>query len=228
MSSGAWWPDPTGRFQYRWWNGKAWTELTAEDGVQSSDPVTDSEARLPLDSPRPATPPIHNSIGPASPTISAKVGEFELASCSRRLAARLIDWTLVLILCSLYFLGWVLLYPNPDPSDSGERVQQIAMGFGFTVPLFAIAVIFLCEVLPIAKSGKSLGKKLLRIRVVQQGDGQAPSLGPSVGRCAIPYGLVIFPVLGAFASLLCYASITWDANRQGWHDKAAKTLVINS
>lgn len=54
------------------------------------------------------------------------------------------------------------------------------------------------------------------------------SLGPSVGRCAIPFGHVIVPVLGALASLACYASITWDANRQGWHDKAVNTLVINS
>lgn len=205
-----------------------WTESVAEDGVRLNDPVTASEAELPLDKPQPATPPPHTSNRLATPTASTTVGGFDLASCGRRLAARLIDWAFVVVLCFLYFLGWAFLYPNPDPNDTGERVQQIAMGVGFTVPFFAIAVIFLSEVLPTAKTGKSLGKKLMRIRVVQQGGGQAPSLGRSVGRCAIPVGLVIVPVLGAIASLLCYASITWDANRQGWHDKAAKTHVINS
>jgi hypothetical protein len=34
-----WAPDPTGRHQWRWWGGVAWTDLVADDGVASEDPL---------------------------------------------------------------------------------------------------------------------------------------------------------------------------------------------
>jgi len=34
-----WAPDPTGRHQYRWWNGSEWTEHVADDGRNSVDPI---------------------------------------------------------------------------------------------------------------------------------------------------------------------------------------------
>jgi hypothetical protein len=36
----AWHPDPTGRFQHRYWNGVQWTDLVANDGVQGRDPLS--------------------------------------------------------------------------------------------------------------------------------------------------------------------------------------------
>jgi len=33
-----WYHDPSGRHQYRYWNGSGWTEKVADDGVQASDP----------------------------------------------------------------------------------------------------------------------------------------------------------------------------------------------
>lgn len=34
-----WYGDPTGRHQYRWWDGSAWTGNVADEGRQSSDPL---------------------------------------------------------------------------------------------------------------------------------------------------------------------------------------------
>ncbi|MFN8104304.1 MAG: DUF2510 domain-containing protein [Acidimicrobiia bacterium] len=34
-----WAPDPTGRHQWRWWGGLAWTEHVADDGVAALDPL---------------------------------------------------------------------------------------------------------------------------------------------------------------------------------------------
>jgi hypothetical protein len=36
-----WLPDPTGRHQYRFWDGGSWTENVYDAGVESRDPVTD-------------------------------------------------------------------------------------------------------------------------------------------------------------------------------------------
>ena len=38
--------------------------------------------------------------------------------------------------------------------------------------------------------------------------------------------LNIIPFVGWILALLCYVSLTWDKVRQGWHDKAAATLVV--
>ena len=35
----AWHPDPTGRHQYRYWDGSAWTHHVSDNGVAATDPV---------------------------------------------------------------------------------------------------------------------------------------------------------------------------------------------
>lgn len=35
----SWQPDPTGRHHYRWWDGKAWSDIVADDGEESHDPM---------------------------------------------------------------------------------------------------------------------------------------------------------------------------------------------
>jgi len=39
-SPAAWAADPYGRHQWRWWNGRHWTEHVADDGVAAVDPPT--------------------------------------------------------------------------------------------------------------------------------------------------------------------------------------------
>lgn len=36
----AWYPDPAGRHQLRYWDGSAWTDYAADDGIQIMDPIT--------------------------------------------------------------------------------------------------------------------------------------------------------------------------------------------
>ena len=35
----AWHPDPTGRYELRWWDGQRWTEAVLRGGVNSADPL---------------------------------------------------------------------------------------------------------------------------------------------------------------------------------------------
>jgi uncharacterized protein (AIM24 family) len=60
MTAAAWLPDPTGKHELRYWNGDAWTEHVADDGVQSTDPT-------PTDAAAPATPA-------AAPTTASAAG----------------------------------------------------------------------------------------------------------------------------------------------------------
>jgi hypothetical protein len=33
-----WWPDPTGRFEHRWFDGKQWTRHVGRNGARYEDP----------------------------------------------------------------------------------------------------------------------------------------------------------------------------------------------
>ena len=39
QSLGGWYPDPYGRFEFRFWDGVAWTKQVANNGAQSIDPL---------------------------------------------------------------------------------------------------------------------------------------------------------------------------------------------
>ncbi|HET7762787.1 MAG TPA: DUF2510 domain-containing protein [Phycicoccus sp.] len=40
-----WYPDPTGRHQFRYWDGSGWTAHVADGGVASSDPLDAAHAQ---------------------------------------------------------------------------------------------------------------------------------------------------------------------------------------
>jgi uncharacterized RDD family membrane protein YckC len=68
-----------------------------------------------------------------------------------------------------------------------------------------------------ARWGKSVGKALLGIRVVNERSGMPPDLWHAFLRWWLP---------SLLPPLLVWA--TWDSRRQGIHDKAAETLVLRS
>ena len=74
-----WYPDPTGRFDHRYWDGSAWTDYAARGGVQSQDPVAGGASVGPL----PAMPSPAGLGGPAAtssrPSPSTKVKVLFLA-----------------------------------------------------------------------------------------------------------------------------------------------------
>jgi Protein of unknown function (DUF2510) len=39
VSPPMWHPDPSGRFEYRWWDGQRWTSSVSRGGVQLDDPI---------------------------------------------------------------------------------------------------------------------------------------------------------------------------------------------
>lgn len=47
---GEWRPDPGGRHQLRYWDGRVWTEHVADDGVVGVDPLAKAQASVPLTS----------------------------------------------------------------------------------------------------------------------------------------------------------------------------------
>lgn len=67
--------------------------------------------------------------------------------------------------------------------------------------------------------GATPGKLLMNCRVVDAASGQPPSLGQAVLR-------YLGYILSALPLGLGFLWVIWDRRRQGWHDKLARTLVV--
>lgn len=55
-ASPSWLPDPTGRFEHRWWDGGQWTGLVANGGQQATDPTPVVAPTMPAPAPAPVAP----------------------------------------------------------------------------------------------------------------------------------------------------------------------------
>ncbi|MFF9024106.1 RDD family protein [Streptomyces eurythermus] len=159
-----------------------------------------------------------------------------VASMGRRFGARLIDavvfGVIYGILIAVGVAGMVGEAEKCDPSSIGYETCMDNAGSGIASGLAAaigvMAVIGLIyEWLMTGLFGATLGKLAVGIRVVKVENGQKPGLGKSFLRW-------IIPIVGSFAcgigQLVVYLSPFWDKSgrQQGWHDKAASTMVIQN
>ncbi|MFD0316844.1 RDD family protein [Streptomyces flavalbus] len=161
-----------------------------------------------------------------------------VASMGRRFGARLLDGVAFLV---IYFVLGLLglagsasaINDCDQPTDSAAYQSCVEDGLGDVVAslmvVFVImaAIGLLYEWLLTALLGGTLGKLAVGIRVVNVNTGQKIGLGSSFIRW-------IIPIVGSFAcgigQLLVYLSPFWDKSgrQQGWHDKAASTMVIQN
>ena len=236
MSNPAWESDPTTRHQYRWWDGEKWTDYVADDGVQTLDPLTGAEN---------LKPPAERASPPASGSSSAPDQSHELSTRLARLGARVIDGLVFMAftVALLFVLHLVDVKPMPfdelSDSDTADEFFEHLQDYSESIQsvgfwLAAMGAVY--EIAFIALKGQTPGKMAARIKVVRANDlfqpewGRPPTWGSSFGRWAVPFALGLpawfVPYVGEALVLLCYLSLTWDRDRQGWHDKAAGTFVV--
>lgn len=121
----------------------------------------------------------------------------QLASAGARLGARILDIIIVGV------IGFIVSFVEPV-------FIPIVVGAAY-------------EIMFVALRGQTPGKMAASIKIVRADNGTLPPWGASVGRWIIPaigYALLILP------GLLVHASLLWDDQRRGWHDKAVKTVVV--
>ena len=172
--------------------------------------------------PPPGDPSAHS---PTSVTGWATMGTGEsaqLASPGARLGARILDWIIMVV---GYFILAVIGFAAAFGADS-DGAAALSLGAFFVAAILFGLVGIIYEVTFIALKGQTLGKMATSIRVVRADNGFVPGWGKSIGRWIIPLVLLFVPLVGFLLYLLVYVSLTWDRVRQGWHDKAAGTLVV--
>ncbi|MFB9347857.1 RDD family protein, partial [Streptomyces heliomycini] len=154
------------------------------------------------------------------------------AALGRRLAARLLD---TVVLGAVTAVAAVPLgIEAVDHIDakidaarlSGETVTvwlldgTTSVHLGIVLAVLLLAGVLL-EVLPTAKWGRTLGKKLLGVEVRDIEGHEAPSFGAALRRWLV-YSVPGLLVVGVVGVLWCLFDKPW---RQCWHDKAAHTFV---
>lgn len=240
--SPGWYPDPAAPETQRYWDGEQWVgEPIAADATPPDTPPT------PTPEPAPIVPEIRLPPGvrlPPGMELPPGVGltpatmpeGFTAASLERRLGARALDALLIGVLCALAnawlayryvqlilpYLRQVLRDPESEPQVD-SRISTLFYG----MIVVTLAVWFAYEVVATNRNGQTLGKRLLRVKVVAL-DGSPVDFRASMRRwmvMAIPF---VFPCclpLGLIDVLWC----TWDRPlSQCVHDKSARTIVVSA
>lgn len=144
-----------------------------------------------------------------------------LADSGRRTLARIID--LIIIGVIAWLLTWALhvneYAMNADQIEVGRSLGQSAVGL----------VLYLAyDTFMTARSGRTLGKKWLGMRVANLSDGSTPSVATSLARAAVLW----IPFWFCCACLWLAVCGGWSffdrPYKQGLHDKAAKTVVVST
>ena len=155
--------------------------------------------------------------------------QVELASPAARLGARIIDMIIffsiaALIVCIAYLTGKDAIGGEDDPIAKLLVISRIINDVSILMTLIGVLAL-LYEITFVAFNGQTLGKMGTSVRVVRADNGASPGWGKSIIRWLIPTLLAVIPCVGVLA-FVSYLAILWDRCRQGWHDKAAGTIVV--
>ncbi|WP_308439160.1 RDD family protein [Streptomyces sulfonofaciens] len=142
-----------------------------------------------------------------------------LAPSGRRVLARVIDIVVVGVVVWLVSLALgVAAYEINDRMQFGR-----SFGESLITAVFYIAY----DAILISRTGQTLGKRLLKLRVANLSDGSTPTFQVSLARAAVLW------VPFAFCCAFVWTAVSggWSffdrPYKQGLHDKAARTVVVS-
>ncbi|MBV1938325.1 RDD family protein [Streptomyces sp. BV286] len=144
-----------------------------------------------------------------------------LADSGKRVLARIIDMVLVIIVVWLLTWGFGVNEYDVD-------TDKIEYGKSFGQSLIALLLYVGYDTFMTTRSGQTLGKKWLHLRVANLDNGSTPSTQTSLVRALVLW------VPFAFCCACLWTAITggWSffdkPYKQGLHDKAAKTVVVST
>ncbi|MFJ8920393.1 Uncharacterized membrane protein YckC, RDD family [Streptomyces sp. LamerLS-316] len=181
----------------------------------------------------PPPPPPHDPYGGGGPYGGADplAGMPPLAEPGKRILARLIDFLIIsipLYLISLPFGGAVDVSSDDGNDDFGNAIGNTYTGHQLVWSLIGLVVYVAYDTYFTHKDGRTLGKRLLKMRVAMLNDGSVPDTSSSLMRAVVLW----------LPALLCCPCLWWLINivlmftdkpyRQGLQDKAGKTVVVNT
>ncbi|MEV8014886.1 RDD family protein [Streptomyces sp. NPDC086554] len=144
-----------------------------------------------------------------------------LADSGKRVLARIIDMILVGVVVGL--LSW--LFGTNEFDVDPDKVEY---GKSFGQSLLAAVLYIAYDSFLIAKTGQTLGKKWLGMRVANLNDGATPTLQTALARAAVLWIPFAFCCACIWTAICGGWSFFDKPYKQGLHDKAAKTVVVST
>ncbi|WP_103530585.1 RDD family protein [Streptomyces sp. SM11] len=192
------------------------------------EPSPPSEGQPYGSAPPPPPPPNDPYGGRGFGAPDPLAGMPPLAEPGKRILARLIDFLIISIPLYLISLPWGgAVDVNGDGGDGfGDAVANGYGGSQLLWSLIGLVVYVAYDTYFTHKDGRTVGKRLLKLRVAMLNDGRVPDTGAALMRAVVLWA----------PALLCCPCLWWLINivlmftdkpyRQGLQDKAAKTVVV--
>lgn len=136
--------------------------------------------------------------------------EMTLAPIRKRVIAFFIDEVL------LSFLLLIGLWESF--AQAQNTIEIVNLTNAFVLEYMAVKIIY--QAFFVMQYGASIGKIIMKIRVIEIKTLNNPNVLASLNRA-------VFRVLSEVLFFLGFLWAMFDPSRQGWHDKTAKTLVID-
>ncbi len=134
----------------------------------------------------------------------------ELANMQKRAVAFLIDEFI------LAFLFLIIIYDQVTATSDSEAMVALINSYTFEYLLLKI----LYQTFFVYQYSATLGKIFMKIQIVDAVTMQKPIFGSALNRA-------VFRIISEMIFYLGFVWAFYTKNRQGWHDKTARTLVVN-
>ncbi|MFH8222985.1 RDD family protein [Streptomyces sp. NPDC018057] len=144
-----------------------------------------------------------------------------LAESGRRTLARIID--LVLVGIVTWVITWALRV-----NETTMNADQVEVGTSIAQSVVGVVLYVAYDTFMISRSGQTLGKKWLGMRVANLSDGSTPSAATALGRSAVLWVPFWFCCACIWLAVCGGWSYFDRPYKQGLHDKAAKTVVVST
>lgn len=144
-----------------------------------------------------------------------------LADSGKRVLARILDMILVGIV--VWLLSWAF-----GTNEFDVDPDEVQYGKSFGQSLLAAVLYIAYDSFMISRTGQTLGKKWLGLRVANLNDGATPTLQTALVRAAVLWLPFAFCCACIWTAICGGWSFFDKPYKQGLHDKAAKTVVVST
>ena len=144
-----------------------------------------------------------------------------LADSGKRTLARILD--MILVGAVVWLLTWGF-----DVNEYDVDSDRIEVGKSFWQSGVAAVLYIAYDTVLTARTGQTLGKKLLRMRVANLDNGATPSVQNALARAAVLWIPFAFCCACVWTAICGGWSFFDRPYKQGLHDKAAKTVVVST
>ncbi len=103
---------------------------------------------------------------------------------------------------------------------AGTVVSWLLLALVFLV--VTLGIVYVIKARPLSRTGQTIGKRALNIRVVREDTGQLLTSGQALGREAFAY------FISGQIFYLGYLWMLWDDQKQTWQDKVVSSVVVRT